>query len=174
MLASPAHGAVRWTVALAVLLALVVLARLMWPARIPIQSWTEDMAEHYKTLRHALPDIAGMKPEGFVEGEARDAVIPFICRENMLIGLGDPAGEEDDSISAIWRLRDLALQQGLRLAFWQVGDSFVRIYNDIGLNVWPLEDGSNTNLCYPPGDIALVSRFVKTYKDNKGVTGVSL
>lgn len=174
MLSSPAHGAVRWTVALAVLLALVVLARLMWPARIPIQIWTEDEAEHYGTLEHALPDIASMKPEGFVEGEAGEAVIPFICRDNVLIGLGDPAGEEDDSISAIWRLRDLALQQGLRLAFWHVGDSFVRIYNDIGLNVWPLEDGSNANLCYPPGDIALVSRFVKTYKDSRDVTSVPL
>ncbi|MFT9359140.1 lysylphosphatidylglycerol synthase domain-containing protein [Acetobacter okinawensis] len=174
MLASPTHGAVRWTVALAVLLALVVLARLMWPARIPIQPWTQDIAEYYKTLEHALPDIADMNPEGFVEGEAGEAVIPFTHRENMLIGLGDPAGEEDDSISAIWRLRDLALQQGLRLAFWQVGDSFVRIYNDIGLNVWPLEDGSRTHLCYPPGDIALVSRFVKTYTDNKTAPNVPL
>ncbi|MFT8931145.1 MAG: lysylphosphatidylglycerol synthase domain-containing protein [Acetobacter syzygii] len=174
MLASPAHGAVRWTVALSVLLALVVLARLMWPARIPIQPWTEEVAEHYRTLEHALPNIDGMRPSGFVEGEAGEAVIPFISRKNLLIGLGDPAGGEDDSISAIWRLRDLALQQGLRFAFWHVGDSFVRIYNDIGLNVWPLEDGSNANLCYPPGDIALVSRFVKTYKDNASVTNVPL
>lgn len=174
ILASPTHGAVRWTVALAVLLALVVLARLMWPARIPIQSWTQDMAEHYGTLEHALPDIADMKPEGFVEGEAGDAIIPLIRRGHMLVGLGDPAGGEDDSISAIWRLRDLALQQGLRFAFWRVGDSFIRIYNDIGLNVWPLEDGSNTHLCYPPEDIALVSRFVKTYKANRDVTHVPL
>jgi phosphatidylglycerol lysyltransferase len=88
ILASPAHGAVRWTVALAVLLALVVLARLMWPARIPIQSWTQDMAEHYGTLEHALPDIADMKPEGFVEGEAGDAVIPFIHRGTYSSGWG--------------------------------------------------------------------------------------
>lgn len=161
----PASGAARWTVALAVLLALVVIGRLMLPGRIAIQEWDAEAYERYHTLDHALPTVQGMHPEGYVTGEAGEAVIPLCRCGEFLVGLGDPAGSEDDSVSAIWRLRDVALQEGLKPVFWQVGNTFVRIYDDIGLNVWPLEGSEGLNFCCPADDIALASRVIAAYKD---------
>ncbi|MFT9025441.1 lysylphosphatidylglycerol synthase domain-containing protein [Acetobacter indonesiensis] len=160
----PASGSARWTVALAVVLALLVIGRLMLPGRIAVRTWDNDALTRYLTLPHALPDIAAMKPEGYVTGEGGEAVIPLCRRDRFLVGLGDPAGAEDDSVSAIWRLRDVALQEGLKPAFWHVGTPFLRIYDDIGLNVWPLDEAEQLNFCYPAEDIALASRFVATYK----------
>ena len=86
-------------------------------------------------------------------------MLPLFVRQGCLIGLGDPAGEEDDCISAIWRLRDLALQEGLKPVFWNVGEPFLRIYDDIGLSAWALEDGSGRHFCYPSTDMAFAAQF---------------
>ncbi|OUJ01191.1 lysylphosphatidylglycerol synthase domain-containing protein [Acetobacter cibinongensis] len=160
----PASGAARWTVALSVAFFLLVVSRLMLPGRVRVKPWDAAAQTHYLTLDHALPDIASMTPDGYVTGEGGEAVIPVFRREGFLVGLGDPAGAEDDSVSAIWRLRDLALQEGVKPAFWKVGTPFLRIYDDIGLNVWPLENSNGLQFCYPADDIALASRFVASYK----------
>lgn len=163
----PASGAARWTIALAVLMALVVIARLMWPGRITVKEWDEDACAHYLTLDHAMPTIQDLRPEGFVAGEGGEAVIPVRQSGAFLVGLGDPAGAQEDCVSAIWRMRDLALQDGLKPVFWQVGTPFLRIYDDIGLSVWPMDDGTGLHFCYPANDIALASKFFATYKGGR-------
>ena len=169
----PASGAARWTIALAVLLALVVIGRLMWPGRIAVRRWDDAAYARYLTLDHALQTIQDLQPEGFVAGEAGEAVIPVRRSGVFLVGLGDPAGAQQDCVSAIWRMRDLALQDGLKPVFWQVGSPFLRIYDDIGLSVWPLEDGTGLHFCYPADDIALASKFFATYKGARVDSSVS-
>ena len=56
----------------------------------------------------------------------------------VMLGLGDPAGEPSDQISAIWRLRDLAVQEGLDPAVWRAGPNLLKIYGDLGLTAVPL------------------------------------
>ena len=51
---------------------------------------------------------------------------------------GDPAGAESDRISAIWRLRDLAQQEGRDAAVWRAGPALLEIYSDLGLTALPL------------------------------------
>ncbi|MCH4093571.1 MAG: lysylphosphatidylglycerol synthase domain-containing protein [Acetobacter peroxydans] len=162
---SSISGAVRWTVALAVLLALVIVGRLLWPARVAVSPWGEDALRRYQTLPHALADMNCFQPEGYVMGEAGEAMIPLRALGGFLVGLGDPAGGETDSISAIWRMRDLALQQGLKPAFWCVGESFLRIYDDIGLSIWPVGDESGLSFCYPSADIGLASQHARLYRE---------
>src|SRR5208283_1836607 len=55
-----------------------------------------------------------------------------------LLGLGDPAGLETDQVSAIWRLRDLAQQEGRDAAVWRAGPELLKVYGDIGLTALPL------------------------------------
>ncbi len=50
--------------------------------------------------------------DGVVMGEAGRSGIPFRRLGRVMLGLGDPAGAPSDRISAIWRLRDLAAQEG--------------------------------------------------------------
>jgi phosphatidylglycerol lysyltransferase len=54
------------------------------------------------------------------------------------LGLGDPVGDETDRVSAIWRLRDLAQQEGLDAAVWYAGPAMLKVYGDLGLTALPL------------------------------------
>ena len=75
-------------------------------------------------------------------GEAGRAGIPFRRCGRVLLGLGDPAGDETDRVSAIWRLRDLADQEGLDAAIWRAGPELLQVYGDLGLTALPLgKDG---------------------------------
>ena len=63
---------------------------------------------------------------------------PFLRSGNVLLGLGDPVGLDSDKVSAIWRLRDLARQEGLDPAIWSAGPGLLNIYSDLGLTALPL------------------------------------
>jgi len=76
--------------------------------------------------------------DGVVWGEAEQAGIAFRRCGRVLLGLGDPAGSEADRVSAIWRLRDLAQQEGLDPAIWRAGPALLNVYGDIGLTALPL------------------------------------
>ena len=65
-------------------------------------------------------------------------MIPFRRCGRVLLGLGDPVGDEADRVSAIWRLRDLAQQEGLDAAIWHAGPELLKVYGDIGLTALPL------------------------------------
>ncbi len=71
-------------------------------------------------------------------GEAGRSGIPFLRMGGVLLGLGDPAGAPTDRISAIWRLRDLAAQEGLDPAVWRAGPTLLKVYGDLGLTALPL------------------------------------
>ena len=156
-------GLVRVTVALSVLLALLAVIRLIMPGRVVLFPWTEHAKTRYCTLADGTPDISYFSPEGFVVGDADKAMLPLHINRGCFVGLGDPVGEREDSISAIWHLRDLAVQEGLKLVFWNVSDRFLSIYGDIGLSVWPLEEKNNRYFCYPSADVSLAFNFAKTY-----------
>ena len=68
----------------------------------------------------------------------RAPAIPFRRCGRVLLGLGDPVGDETDRVSAIWRLRDLARQEGLDAAVWHAGPDLLKIYGDLGLTALPL------------------------------------
>ena len=55
-----------------------------------------------------------------------------------MLGLGDPVGIESDRVSAIWRLHDLALEEGLDPAVWNAGPRLLKVYRDLGMTALPL------------------------------------
>jgi phosphatidylglycerol lysyltransferase len=71
-------------------------------------------------------------------GEAGRAGIAFQRSGKVLLGLGDPAGSASDRVSAIWRLRDLAQQEGRHAAVWRAGRDLLKVYADLGLTALPL------------------------------------
>ncbi|WP_242010684.1 lysylphosphatidylglycerol synthase domain-containing protein [Acetobacter musti] len=152
----PEDNDARWIVMIAVVLALVVIARLARPGRVVVRPWDEKSAEWYHSLPHALSVIPGAAPDGLVTGEAGNAAIPFRRRGSFVVGMGDPAGEDADCASVIWRLRDLAMQEGYQPVFWRTGKTFLPIYADMGLVNWPLADVPGAWLCCPSEQIGLV------------------
>ncbi len=130
--ASPASLGPRVSLALTVIPGLLALWFLLRPGRVRAEPW-DDAA------RARLAPPAGLPaPEGVVWGEAGRAGIPFRRVGRVLLGLGDPTGAEADRISAIWRLRDLAAQEGRDPAVWRAGEGLLRVYADLGLTALPL------------------------------------
>jgi uncharacterized membrane protein YbhN (UPF0104 family) len=127
-------NSMRLSVALTVGLALVAIWRLVRPGRVTWHPW-DDEARLRLARFGPLPPTGA---DGVVWGEAQQAGIAFRRCGRVLLGLGDPAGAEGDQVSAIWRLRDLAEQEGLDPAIWRAGPALLKVYGDIGLTALPL------------------------------------
>jgi uncharacterized membrane protein YbhN (UPF0104 family) len=127
-------NSLRVSVALTVALALVAIWRLVRPGRVTWHPW--DAEARLRLARFGpLPPTGA---DGVVWGETEQAGIAFRRCGRVLLGLGDPAGAPDDQVSAIWRLRDLAQQEGLDAAIWRAGPGLLKVYGDIGLTALPL------------------------------------
>ena len=132
---SPAvPNSLRASVAFTVVLALLALWGLLRPSRVRFLPWGEEARQRYGGLGAEPPAEA----DGIVWGEADRAGIAFRRTGRVLLGLGDPVGAESDRVSAIWRLRDLARQEGLDPAIWRAGRGYLQVYADLGLAALPL------------------------------------
>ncbi len=127
-------NSLRATVAMAVALALIAIWRLVRPTRVPWLPWNAEARLRYAALGAMPPAQA----DGIVWGESERAAIPFRRVGRVLLGLGDPVGAESDRVSTIWRLRDLAQQEGMDPAVWRAGREMLKVYGDIGLSAVPL------------------------------------
>jgi phosphatidylglycerol lysyltransferase len=135
VLSGNAPHSLRFTVGLAGIFMLFAAVRLLRPAGIKAAPW--DAATRDRLL--ALGALAPTHADGAVFGEAGRAGLAFVRRDGVWLALGDPAGEEKDRISAVWRFRDLCERAGVDPAFWRVGPGLLRVYGDIGLTAFPLD-----------------------------------
>lgn len=119
----------RVTLALVVVLGLYALWRLIRPVRVGWLAWKGEGRLRYAALGMIPPATA----DGVVFGESERAAIPFRRVGRVLLGLGDPAGAESDRVSAVWNLRDLALQERRDPAVYRGGPSLAKVYEDLGL-----------------------------------------
>jgi len=121
-------------VGLAVLLLLAALWGVIRPGRVIAQPWNAESRLRYAAMGALPPPEA----DGLIMGEAGRAGMPFRRVKGVLLGIGDPAGGESDRISTIWRLRDLAQQEGRDAAVWRAGPDLLKVYGDLGLTALPL------------------------------------
>ncbi len=135
VLSGDVSNSLRATVALTVVLALAAMYGLLRPRRVRPAPWGGEERLRYASLGGDPPARA----DGVVWGESGHAGIPFRRVERVMLGLGDPAGADSDRISAVWRLRDLARQEGSALAFWRVRRAQLKVYADLGLTAVPLD-----------------------------------
>ena len=124
----------RVTIGFVVLLALFALWRLIRPVRVSWVPWRGEGRLRYAALGADPPALA----DGLVFGENERAAIPFRRVGRVILGVGDPAGSVSDRVSAIWNLRDLAVQLGCDPAVYGAGPDLLKVYEDIGLAPLPL------------------------------------
>lgn len=136
VLSQTAPDSLRFTVGLAGVLLLVGMARLLRPARLAALAWGGAVRDRLRALGATPPTEA----DGAVFGERDQAGLAWISRPGVWLALGDPVGEREDAISAIWRFRDLCERAGVDPAFWRVGADYLRVYADIGLTAVPLAE----------------------------------
>ena len=145
----------RVSVLLVVTVTLVALWQLLRPGQVEVVPWAGGGRLRYA----ALGAVAPVQADGMVLGEAGQAGIAFRRYGRVMLGLGDPAGALSDRVSAIWRLRDLAQQEGLAPAVWRAGRELLHVYGDLGLAALPLgEDG--LPLPERPGDAPAVEQYL--------------
>jgi len=129
----------RFAVGVAGVLLLVGAVRLLRPAGSPALPY--DAAARARLLAlGAMAPPAG-EADGAVFGEGGRAGFAFVKRNGVWLALGDPEGEERDRASAVWRFRDICESARVEPAFWRVGPGLLRVYADIGLTPFPLEEG---------------------------------
>jgi uncharacterized membrane protein YbhN (UPF0104 family) len=128
-------NSLRASVALTVAVALIAMWRLLRPRRVTWAPWSAEQRLRYAALGAEPPEEA----DGIVWGEAERAALPFRRLGRTLLALGDPEGAPADRISAIWRLRDLARQEGRAPAIWRAGRTLLGVYADLGLSAVPLD-----------------------------------
>jgi uncharacterized membrane protein YbhN (UPF0104 family) len=124
----------RASVAVVVALALIAAWLLLRPGHVNWRPWGIEARVRILMLGANPPERA----DGLVYGEAERAAIVFRRLDSVLLGIGDPVGAAYDRVSAIWRLSDLARQEGRHPAFWRVGPELLKVYNDLGLTALPL------------------------------------
>jgi uncharacterized membrane protein YbhN (UPF0104 family) len=127
-------NSLRASVALAVLIGLVATWRLIRPGRVAWSPWNIEERRRFQALGAVPPQDA----DGVVWGEAGRAAVPVRRVGRVLLALGDPAGAEADRISVIWRMHDLAQQEGRDAAVYRAGYPFLRVYGNLGLAAFPL------------------------------------
>lgn len=131
-------GGIRIGVALAVLCSIGAGLRLILPGHVHPLPWGHTARQRYLALNEgtsAVPSPACVDyAHGLVPSDNGRAAYPFRRVDRLLVGLGDPVGTPADRVAAIWRLRDLATQEGRELAIWRAaGGALLRTYSDIGL-----------------------------------------
>lgn len=131
-----APDSLRFTVGLTAVLLLAGVARLLRPARLVASPWGPETRARLIALGGTPPATA----DGAVFGEADRAGVAFLKRSGVWLALGDPVGERQDAISAIWRFRDLCERAGVDPAFCRVGPGLLRVYGDIGLIAVPMAE----------------------------------
>ena len=127
-------NSLRVLMALAVVLSMLAIWRLLRPGHVNWVPWAGEGRLRYASLGADPPMLA----DGLVLGEQGRAAIPFRRMGGVMLGLGDPTGAPSDRVSAIWRLRDLAVQEGLDPAVWRAGPSLLKVYGGLGLTALPL------------------------------------
>jgi len=127
-------NSLRIVLAVVVFLGLFAMYRLLRPGRVQWLPWAGEGRLRYASMGADPPAVA----DGIVLGETGRSGIPFRRLGRVMLALGDPAGSPIDSVSAIWRLRDLAQQEGLDPAVWRAGPGLLKIYGDLGLTAVPL------------------------------------
>ncbi|WP_240789975.1 phosphatidylglycerol lysyltransferase domain-containing protein [Roseomonas sp. HF4] len=140
VLAGEVPGLLRFAVGLAGVLLLAAAVRLLRPALPPVLPYAPALRDRLAAFGAIAPAEGGA--DGAVLGEGGRAGFAFVKRDGIWLALGDPAGEERDRVSAIWRFRDICERARVDPAFWSVGPSLLRVYADIGLTAFPLADAN--------------------------------
>ena len=129
VIGSTAPPQLRFAVGITALLLLVGVVRLLRPAGIAAEPLSPEARARLAALGTPNPESA----EAVLWGEAGRAGLAFRRHGRVWVAQGDPVGESRDAISAIWRFRDLCERQGVRPAFLDVGEAYLRVYADTGL-----------------------------------------
>ncbi|CAK7192728.1 hypothetical protein COMNV_00934 [Commensalibacter sp. Nvir] len=152
----------KWIVGLMVAVGSLILFQMTLPAKIKYEKWSDEHRKLYELLSNSKQspfDI--LKPTHILICSTEGTLIPFIKRNNVIIGLGDPVGNEPEIINTIWRLRDLSVQENCSIAFWEVKKRYLSVYRDLGLVDISIPKRQDFYVCCEPSYTNTLMRFIQ-------------
>ena len=138
----------RATLAVAVVLAAVALNTLLSKQTTRLRREPIPDVVRRLTLASTVAE-AGISLSGdkrFLITADERAYIAYADTGNTLVSKGDPVGEKDAGIAAIWQLRELADKLGRRCAFYGVAERYLATYLDLGMQILKIGEVARVNL----------------------------
>lgn len=138
----------RATFAVAVVLAALLLNTLLTKqsTRLQREPIPDAVRRLTTTAVNAEAGIALSGDKRFIVTADERAYVAYADTGSTLVSKGDPVGEKDACIAAIWELRELADLMGRRCAFYAVSERFLPTYLDLGLQVLKIGEVARVDL----------------------------
>lgn len=138
----------RATFAVAVVLAALVLNSLLskQTTRLRREAIPDAVRRLTAAASNATAGIALSGDKRFIVTPDERAYIAYADTGTTLVSKGDPVGDKDACISAIWELREMADIMGRRCAFYGVSEQLLPTYLDLGLQVLKIGEVARVDL----------------------------
>jgi len=138
----------RATLAVAVVLAAFLLNTLLTKqsTRLTPEPITDDIRRLTAQSSTSTAGIALSGDKRFIVTPDAGAYIAYADTGGTLVAKGDPVGNKEAGIAAIWQLRELADQMGRRCAFYAVSERYLPTYLDLGLQVLKIGEVARVDL----------------------------
>jgi phosphatidylglycerol lysyltransferase len=147
---SDAPRSLRALVGAAVVFLIVGVRNLMCPTAERPQMIEEDnldeVAAIVKTSRQANASLALLGDKRFVFSKDRKAFVMFGCEGKSWIAMGDPVGAEESVDDAAWQFREACDKAGVLPVFYQVNESALGRYIEMGLKMIKLGETARVRL----------------------------
>ncbi|WP_320047875.1 bifunctional lysylphosphatidylglycerol flippase/synthetase MprF [uncultured Ilyobacter sp.] len=121
----------------------------------------EDARKILMTSEKTYSNLVLMGDKSIIFDKDRDSFIMYGVSGKSMIAMGDPVGNSEGISELIWLFYEIAMKNGKRVVFYEVGTEYLNYYLDIGLNVlkigeeavvdlyeFSLEGGSRKGLRY--------------------------
>ncbi len=122
-----------------VIVFLFLMVRLLRPSAVPPAIATkEELAEVtaiVETSQQTNANLALLGDKRFVFSQDRKAFVMFGCQGKSWIAMGDPVGPDESADDAAWQFREACDRAGVWPAFYQVAESSLARYIDMGMSM---------------------------------------
>ncbi|MCA9159243.1 MAG: bifunctional lysylphosphatidylglycerol flippase/synthetase MprF, partial [Planctomycetales bacterium] len=150
-----APRSLRGLVAFAVVLVLVALGRLLRPHQVPPAVATnaelEKVAAIVRGSETTAANLALLGDKRFIFSQDRKAFVMFGCEGKSWIAMGDPVGPESSADEAVWQFREACDEAGVVPVFYQVDESQLGRYIEMGLSMIKIGEDA----CVPLANFSL-------------------
>lgn len=82
----------------------------------------------------ASAHLARTGDKSFLQSRSEKSFIMYGVAGSSFVALGDPIGPVDEAADLVWRFHELARRHGARTVFYEVSDTNLELYADLGLS----------------------------------------
>ncbi|MCO6435839.1 MAG: bifunctional lysylphosphatidylglycerol flippase/synthetase MprF [Phycisphaerae bacterium] len=147
--AADAPRFMRASVAVAAVLLLAAVGRLLRPARTRIEHSSKALLDQIRPVvaasREPCAHLALLGDKEFLINDVGDAFIMYAVRGRTWVAMGGPVGPTREHADLIWRYRELVDRSGGWPIFYQVRPDSLHLYLDLGLTL--LKVGEEARVC---------------------------